>query len=117
MKAESGFTLVEVLVALVVAAIALLALTQVQGRFVDTQQQLKIRLQAAAIAQNALTRLIAGEASARVLAGRKQVDGRLWQVRITLEKTPVPGAQRVRVAVSVGQPPVVMAVRESIVAP
>ena len=117
MRRQQGFTLVEVLVALVVAAIALLALTQAQGRFVDTQQQLETRLQAAAFAQNALTRLIAGEASAQVLAGRKQVDGHVWQVRIILEKTPVPGTQRVQVAVSTGQPPEVMAVRESIVAP
>ncbi len=102
MKSErrnNGFTLVEVLVALAVAAIALTALTQAGGRYLETQAGLEQRMAATWLAQNEIVRLQSG--LQQTLKENIEVDyaQRRWIIRTAQQQTPVPGMVQLRVAV------------------
>lgn len=96
-----GFTLVEVLVALAVAAIALTALTQAGGRYLETQAGLEQRMAATWLAQNEIVRLQSG--LQQTLKDNIQIDyaQRRWVIRTKQQTTPVPGMVQLQVAVYV----------------
>ncbi len=97
---QAGFTLVEVLVALSVAALALTALTYGAGQYVAFQQQLQQRIQAQRVAANAWTRLHALPPDPLPLTDTIEAEGQRWRLRIQLAPTPLPGFQRMTLSVS-----------------
>lgn len=96
---QAGFTLIEVLIALAVAAIALLALTQAGGRYVAVQDGLQTRVQATWLAQNEVMRLHSG--LQRTLRSGVEIHyaGRAWIVGTHRQQTAVPGVYQLQVAV------------------
>lgn len=96
-RIQAGFTLIEVLVALVILAIALGAVIKVGGESAQTLQQLRADTAATVIAEDLCARLrLAAEAPP---LGTKQseirIDGALWQVTQTVTAGMIPGVLRV----------------------
>lgn len=94
-----GFTLIEVMVALMIVGIALPALMFQLGTQLDGTQVINNRTQAAWIAQNQLALLHLRQAAGESLpAGEWQGEsangGRQWYWRRTAEPTPAPGVLR-----------------------
>lgn len=99
-RAPGGFTLLEVLVALAVVAIALGALARVGAGALSQQADLEERTLALWVADNALTdlRLETAPAPGR-RDGRTRQGGRDW--RWEMEVQPAPGGELLRADVSV----------------
>jgi general secretion pathway protein I len=98
---QSGFTLIEVMVALAVVGLALPALLfQVMGN-VDTEAYLRDKALAQWVAENRLaeTRLMRSMGQ-RVLSGTasgiEEMGGRRWQWRVQSLPTSVPGMRRLQ---------------------
>lgn len=98
---QRGFTLLEVLVALVVLALALVALTHTAAGETDAYAKLRDRTLASWVASNALTetRLQAGLPALGERDGQEEFANRRWHYRITVAATPAAGIRRLRVAV------------------
>ncbi len=110
-SSESGFTLVEVMVALMIVAIALPALMFQIGSQLDGREHVRDQLIASWVAQEQLSRLKlrfaanAGAGAAPATQGQTELAGRQWHWQHTIEATPAPGLFRhsIRVALSANQ--------------
>jgi len=102
-----GFTLVEMLVALVILAVASIAIYGRSGQAVSTLYALEQRTMANWIAQDHLTRLRLNQRFSQdpLNPGRESEDlftaGRLWAIDVDVTTTEVETMWRVEVAVSV----------------
>ena len=101
MRRAAGFTLLEVLVALVILALALGALIKTAGDHALLVANLETRTQAFLVAENQLRRL---QASKLWPEGSEQSDvleqgGRRWQWQARFESTPDPDLKRVLIDV------------------
>ena len=98
---QAGFTLLEVLVALVVLAVALVALTRTASRETEAFDSLRQRSLAGWVAANALTevRLAPGLPPIGRSDGSSRMAGRQWSWRLDVEATPAAGIRRLHVAV------------------
>lgn len=101
MKCSCGFTLLELLVALVVVAVALLAVERTMSAAAEHAHALRTRLLASWVAENRLSELriqralpMAGE-----LAGAETQAGMTLHWRATIGPTPNPRMRRVEVQV------------------
>ena len=87
-----GFTLIEVLVALAIVSIALLALSQAGGRSLDTQYQLEQRSIALWVAANQLAEIELNKpVQPGTRAGQVQMAGQDWRWQADIQ--PAPGDQ------------------------
>ncbi len=106
-KPSRGFTLIEMLVALVILAVASIALYGRSGQAVSTLYALEQRTMANWIAQDHLTRLRLNQRFSEdpVSTGRDSEDlfavGRLWTIDVDVSDTEVETMWRVEVSVSV----------------
>ncbi len=96
-----GFTLLEVLVALVVLAVALVALTRTASNETEAFDALRQRSLAGWVAANALTdlRLQPGLPATGRNDGSARLAGRQWPWRMEVKATPSPGIRRLHVSV------------------
>ena len=104
-REQRGFTLIEVMVALMIIGIALPALMFQLGTQVDATQVINNRTQAAWIAQDQLALLQLRQAAGETLStGEWQGDlenaGRRWYWHRRAEATPAPGLLRHTIRVS-----------------
>lgn len=97
----AGFTLLEVLVALVVLAVALVALTRTASQQTEAFDTLRERSLAGWVAANVLaeTRLQATLPAVGRTDGSERFAGRQWTWRLDTQETPSPGIRRLHVAV------------------
>ena len=108
----SGFTLLEVLVALVVVAVAVAALGRAGSQALDSQAELERRTWALWVADNALAELqLEPGVSTGQRQGSSDMGGRTWYWEMLIQ--PAPGGELLRVDVAVhdgpsGDSPVVM---------
>jgi len=98
-RRPAGFTLIEVMVALMIVGIALPALMFQLGTQLDSTQVINNRTQAAWIAQDQLALLHLRQAAGETLSagewqGESVNGGRQWYWRRTAEPTPAPGVLR-----------------------
>ncbi|MHB8428677.1 MAG: type II secretion system minor pseudopilin GspI [Acidiferrobacterales bacterium] len=96
-----GFTLLEVLVALAVLAIALVAVMRVTIQSVETSISLRNHLEAQWVAENRLTehQLRGDWPSTDTTSGTTEFNGRKWYWREEVAATPIPGFRRIRIEV------------------
>jgi general secretion pathway protein I len=95
---QQGFSLIEVLIAVVVVSIALLALMEGMGAIIQTQSQLRLQAQAQQVAWQQWQSLRVGFASKNevIKVSHAQLD---WQVKTTFTDTDFPGTRQVVIQV------------------
>ncbi|NBB69989.1 MAG: type II secretion system minor pseudopilin GspI [Alphaproteobacteria bacterium] len=100
MRRAGGFTLLEVLVALVIVAVAVAALGRAGSQVLDSQAELEERTWALWVADNALAelRLEAGVSPGQ-RRGSADMGGRTWYWEMLIQ--PAPGGDMLRVDVAV----------------
>jgi general secretion pathway protein I len=97
---DAGFTLLEVLVALLVVAIAVAALGRVGAQALDAQAESEARTLALWVADNAIAELrLEGSVAADRRAGSSRMGDRDWYWEALIQ--PAPGADMLRVDVLV----------------
>jgi general secretion pathway protein I len=101
MNDRRGFTLIEVLVALVVVALAMLALGRTAALQVNDFDALRERTLAGWVAANVLaeTRLAPGLPATGTSDGRVDLGGRQWRWTRAVQATPDPGVRRIELRV------------------
>ncbi len=99
-RGQDGFTLIEVLVALVVVSVALAAMSRAMGLTVTNQTGLEQRMLATWVAQDELVKLQV-LASSRA-ESKQQVEflNRSWQTEMKTEDTPIPEIKKVTMTVT-----------------
>ena len=97
-----GFTLLEILVALAVLAIALMAAIRVVGQSIDTAVALRERTLAQWVAEDRLARHILARSfpSIDTTTGTTEMGGTAWRWTEQVSATPVPRLRRVDVSVA-----------------
>lgn len=106
MKLKNGFTLVEVLIALAVIAIALTALLKVTSQNIDNTIRVKekfishqVAMQAVTMIQLNLVQLNPSQESTQVTS----MLGEKWYWRAKISPTPIKGIQQLSIALSLNQ--------------
>jgi len=96
-----GFTLLEVLVALAVLAIALAAVMRVTIQSIETSISLRNHLEAQWVAENRMTehQLRRDWPSTDTTSGTTEFNGRRWFWREQVSATPIAGFRRIRIDV------------------
>lgn len=105
MNRQRGFTLLEVLIALVVVALALLALTRTAGGQVNSFEGLRERTLAGWVASNVLneTRIATPFPGIGKRDGRTRFADRDWRWSLEVKATDDPGMRRLEVSVFAGE--------------
>lgn len=104
MRRAAGFTLLEVLVALVVVAVAVAALGRAGSQVLDSQAELESRTWALWVAGNALAELrLEPAVSTGQRRGSTDMGGRDWYWEMLIQ--PAPGEELLRVDVAVYETP------------
>lgn len=87
-KRSSGFTLIEVIMAMAIVAIALVSLVEATGTYVKNTAYLKERLVASWVAQNVLNEAMLKQNSSAVgkKSGKEEMAGREWKWQIDTKK-------------------------------
>lgn len=98
-KRQKGFTLIEVMVALAVVAIALSALSQASANFLWNQTALEQRVIGNWVAQNEIAQLQIGLLKQPRTTAKAQLMGHSWQVQSRTESTPIPNVVRLSIEV------------------
>ena len=101
-RRAAGFTLLEVMVALAIAALSLTAVTAAMSQMVDAANSMRERTYASWIAQNKITELRLSNIVPEVSedSGEVEYAGLEWTWRSTISETGVESLYRVDVAVS-----------------
>ena len=110
-RAEHGFLLMELLIALAILAIPLMAITGTIGQAIDTTAALRDRSVALWVAQDrlALHQVLRDWPDTRTFAGTRDLYGRTWRWQETVATTPVDRLRRIEVEVHEGDRPQVLA--------
>lgn len=103
----AGFTLIEVMVALVIVALGMVAVNAQLGRYAAGAAHIEEKTLASWIATNKLAELGVQEAWPEVGDDEEEIEfaGRLWVCRTEVSETQVPNLRRVDVSVSLADDP------------
>lgn len=98
---SAGFTLIEVMVALVVAAFGMMAVHKMLNDYASTSVEVERRTLASWIATNKLTELSVASTWPALGDSEEEVEfaGRQWRCEIEVSETEVPNLRRVDVSV------------------
>lgn len=101
MRRPAGFTLIEIIVAMAVLAVAMGALISGMGRYADNAAYLREKTLALWVAHNRLTEmeLQAGFPSVGKSDGDAEMAGIKWRWHIEVSETPDPNVHRVDIGV------------------
>lgn len=100
-----GFTLMEVLVALAILAIALASVMNIVAQSASTAESVRDRLEALWIAQDRITlhRLLNVQPTADTTTGTLTFGGREWHWREAVSASPVPDLRQIEVEVRLAE--------------
>lgn len=101
-RKQLGFTLIEVMVALMVVAIALTALSKSLGQFVFQQGELEQRVVASWVAQNRIVALQAGQVESQEKTQTVTLLQAQWRSEVAFEPTLVPMVKKMQMSVYLG---------------
>lgn len=106
-RAVRGFTLIEVMVALVIVALGMMAVNTQLNQFAVTSVYMEEKTLASWIATNRLTELSIAPQWPELGEREEQIDfaGRAWHMRIEISETDVPNIRRADVAVAAADAP------------
>ena len=106
-RASTGFTLIEVMVALVVVALGMMAVNTQLNRYTVAATYVEQKTLASWIATNKITELSIGPQWPPVDEYEEEVEfaGQQWHCAIVVSETEVPNLHRVDVSVSLQQDP------------
>ena len=101
-KRRGGFTLVEVMVALAIIAIALTAVAAKMGRMVDTSNAMRERTYASWVAQNKIAELRLASSSPEVssTSGESYFANTNWEWRAVISESGIENLYRVDVTIT-----------------
>ncbi|WP_197042261.1 type II secretion system minor pseudopilin GspI [Sandarakinorhabdus oryzae] len=99
MRAEAGFSLIEVMVALAIFGLAAVALIRLQGVSLASAATLSDRQYAAIVARNQALEAMLAATPPMPVTGREQAGRRQWAWRQQVSPGPDPGTQLIRVDV------------------
>ncbi|MGC9386536.1 MAG: type II secretion system minor pseudopilin GspI [Hydrogenovibrio sp.] len=97
---QQGFTLIEVMVALVIAALALTALTRGLGQYVFQQSALHERVVATWAAENRLLELQRSPQGTLEKSSEATLLNQRWQLEVETSNTLIQGIEKVEIAVT-----------------
>lgn len=101
MQNRNGFTLIEVVVALAIFAVAALALTQVSQQYTQATANAILRTKAQMVAQNEVAQMeINGEWLEGTESKQITAQGETWQIDKRSEPTLSPNVQKIEIQVS-----------------
>ena len=101
MKHLKGFTLIEVVVALAIFAVAALALTQVSQQYTQATANAILRTKAQMVAQNEVAQMeINGEWLEGTQSKQVTAQGESWQIDKRSEPTLSPNVQKIEIQIS-----------------
>ncbi len=104
---ESGFTLIEMLVALAIFSLAALALLRLEGATVASTARLQDQALAQTVARNLAVEVLTDPVAPAFGrdAGREVNGGRTWTWTRTVARSPEPRIQQIRIEVRSGSGP------------
>jgi general secretion pathway protein I len=110
-RRETGFMLVELLVALTILALPLAAITRAMSQAIDNTAALRDRSMALWVAQDqiALHRMRRDWPNVRVTSGTRELAGRTWRWQEQVLTTPVAQLRRLEVDVRDAEHPQILA--------
>lgn len=116
---DSGFSLVEALVALAVFAMAGVALVQLQSQSLSTFARVETRALADIAAQNRLTQIVAARISPPIGVREEDLNfaGRAWTMNVEVVAASAPNTRRVSVRVADGSGADIVTVHAFVAAP
>lgn len=101
MKKNKGFTLIEVVVALAIFAVAAMALTKVAMQYTQSTANAILRTKAQFVAQNEIAQMIINREWLTGTASKQiTVQGETWQIDKKSESTISPNVQKIDIQVS-----------------
>ncbi|WP_049778963.1 type II secretion system minor pseudopilin GspI [Thiomicrospira cyclica] len=98
---QQGFSLIEVMIALLVVAVSLAALSQTLATLTHQQASLTERAYAGWVAQNRLVEIQASVGSEIERQQEVELLGVTWQTELQFDSTPIPGMVRATLLVEV----------------
>ncbi|HEX7080308.1 MAG TPA: type II secretion system minor pseudopilin GspI [Gammaproteobacteria bacterium] len=104
---SAGFTLLEVMVALVIVALGMMAVNTQLGRYAVGAARIEEKTLASWIATNKITELSVQNGWPEIGEQEEELEfaGRMWHLRTEIFETQVPNLRRVEVAVSFSESP------------
>lgn len=102
LKSQLGFTLIEVMIALIIASVSLIALSTTLAQYVFNQGTIKERVVATWVAQNRLLEIQTVLGSSGSSLEKKQTETMLgtdWEAEFDLQPTLMPGLRKVKISV------------------
>jgi len=97
-KNIKGFTLVEVMVALIIASVSLIALSTSLGQYVFNQSGIKDRVVATWVAQNRLLEIQNATTTRLEKKTTEKMLGVYWETEFVTQPTLIPGLQKVKLS-------------------
>lgn len=106
-RRSRGFTLIEVMVALLIVALGMMAVNQQLNRYAGASFYVEQKVLASWIASNKITEISVGPVWPDIDESDEEVEfaGQMWQLHIEVSETPVENLRRVDVEVALAEDP------------
>ena len=96
---QRGFTLIEVMIALIIASVSLIALSTTLSQYVFNQGTIKERVVATWVAQNRLLEVQKTTGGSLEKKKNETMLGADWETEFKLEPTLIPGLKKIKISV------------------